>query len=287
MSTEKQIIANKENAMHSTGPNTPEGKAIVATNPTKHGIFTKDLIITTALGKENEEEYTEMLDNLIECLSPRNQMESLLVEKIAIDFWRLRRVMRFEGGSIAKHIESIYNEFYSYGKKNTEELQAEIQRLQEHVDWVTDYLECLKRGAVSFEKSSWEGEDIDSDILEGFLLILKTLKGIPYEEKQGLLYGNRDFVKLKGILAQHGYSSKNKISTKLIQIYEEEIQRLEKEIEEQEDKILTNIKADHLNIMLGLVPQEENSNKILKYERSIQKSVFQNLFLLKKLQGFC
>ena len=35
---------------------------------------------------------------------------------------------------------------------------------------------------------------------------------------------------------------------------------------------------------IGSVPSEENSEKALKYERSIQKSIFQNLFLLKKLQ---
>jgi hypothetical protein len=118
MSSEKQILANKQNATHSTGPKTIEGKAIVATNSTKHGIFTKDVIITTALVKENEEEYTQMLTNIINCLLPKNQIESLLVEKIAIDFWRLRRVMRFESGSIAKHVETLYHEFYSYGKKN-------------------------------------------------------------------------------------------------------------------------------------------------------------------------
>lgn len=287
MSSEKQIIANKENAMLSTGPKTIEGKAIVAGNPTKHGIFTKDLIITTALGKENEEEYIEMLNNLINCLLPKNQIESLLVEKIAIDFWRLRRVMRFESGSIAKHIETIYHEFYSYGKKNTEELHAEIQSIQEYIDWVMQYLECLKKGAVSFEDSSWKGEEIDSDIYEDFLLILRTLTAIDYEQKQELQYGTRDLVKLKAILAQHGYSTKKEISTKLIQVYEKEARRLKKELENLENKRLINLKADNLNIMLGLLPQEENADKILKYERSIQKSIFQNLFLLKKLQGFC
>ncbi len=285
MSSEKQVIANKENAMLSTGPKTIEGKAIVATNSTKHGIFTKDLIITTSLGKENEEEYTEMLNNLIDCLLPKNQMESLLVEKIAIDFWRLRRVMRFEGGSIAKHVETLYHEFYSYGKKNPEELQAEIQSIQEYIDWITGYLVCLKEGVVSFEEPSWEGNDIESDIYEDFLLILRTLTDINYEQQQEFQYGKRDFVKLKAILEQHGYSSKKEISAKLIQIYEDEVQRLRKEMGELENKRLSNIKADDLNAMLGLVPQEENVDKILKYERSIQKSIFQNLFLLKKLQG--
>jgi hypothetical protein len=148
-------------------------------------------------------------------------------------------------------------------------------------------LGCLKEGIVSFVKSSWEGQEIDSDIYEDFLLVLRTLSNIDYEQKQEFEYGKRDFVKLKAILAQHGYSSKKEISVKLIQIYEDEIERLREKIRELENKRLSQIKGDVLNAILGLVPQEKNADKILKYERSIQKSIFQNIFMLKKLQGFC
>jgi hypothetical protein len=37
--------------------------------------------------------------------------------------------------------------------------------------------------------------------------------------------------------------------------------------------------------MFALIPQQENADKILKYERSLQKSIFQSLIMLKKLQG--
>ena len=57
-------------------------------------------------------EYQEMLANLVDCLLPQNQMESLLVEKIAIDFWRLRRVIRFEAGSIGKYLKTVIRESF-------------------------------------------------------------------------------------------------------------------------------------------------------------------------------
>lgn len=47
MSTEKQLVANQQNAQLSTGPSTMSGKSIVATNAIKHGIFTKDLILSS------------------------------------------------------------------------------------------------------------------------------------------------------------------------------------------------------------------------------------------------
>lgn len=56
MTTQKQTEANLQNATLSTGPITSCGKAIVATNAIKHGIFTKDLIISSAIGHECEEE---------------------------------------------------------------------------------------------------------------------------------------------------------------------------------------------------------------------------------------
>lgn len=285
MNSEKQLLANQQNAQLSTGPKTTKGKAVISTNAIKHGIFTKDLIVSSTLGKENEEEYLEMLNNLIDCLSPQNQMESLLVEKIAIDFWRLRRVIRFEAGSIGKCLETIFQEFYSCSRKNNEKIDAEIQWNKENIDWIDSYVECLKKEEVSFDKPRWEREEIESDILEDFYLIVKTIDTLSYEQKEKLLYGDSDFAKLKAVLGQNGYSSQKEISTKLIEIYAKKKQHLEGEIEELQQKRLANVEADKLNSMLGTIPQEDNTDKILKYERSMQKSIFQNLFLLKKLQG--
>lgn len=287
MNSEKQLLANQQNAQLSTGPKTAKGKAIIATNAIKHGVFTKDLIITSVLGKESEEEYLEMLNNLTVCLTPQDQMESLLVEKIAIDFWRLRRIIRFEAGSIGKYLETIFNEFYSYSRKNNAEIDLEIQGKKEYIDWIAIYLEHLKKEEVSFDQPTWEGEDAESDILEDFCLIVRALDNLTYEEKEKLLYDGSNFGKLKSILAQEGYSSKKDISAKLIEIYTQQQKRLKGEIEELEQKRLANVEADKLNTMLGMVPLEDSTDKILKYERSIQKSIFQNLFLLKKLQGSC
>jgi|GEM_PF-688556 len=284
MTTEKQLNANRLNALQSTGPKTDEGKAIVSSNAMRHGIFTKDLIISSHLGKEDETEYLEMLTNLIGCLAPQNQMESLLVEKIAIDFWRLRRVIRFEAGSIGKYLETIFNDFYSYPRKNNETIDTEIQGKKEYLEWLSSYMECLKKEEVCFDQPMWEGEAIESDILEDFYLIIKTIDTIPYAEKEKLLYGDSNFAQLKKILEQNGYSSKKEISAKLIEVSAQQRQQLEEEIEKLEQERVANIEADKLNTMLGTIPQEDSTDKILKYERSIQKSIFQNVFLLKKLQ---
>jgi len=287
MTTAKQNKANQNNALLSTGPVTDSGKAIVSLNAMRHGIFTKDLIVTCSFGKEDQEEYEELLSNLISSLSPQNQIESLLVEKIAIDFWRLRRVIRFEAGSIGKYLETIFQEFYSYGKQNNLEIEKEIEGKQQYIDWIDRYVECLKKEEVNFNNPTWAGEDVESNIVDDFSLIIKTIDTLSRDEKDRLLYDNCSYEELKKVVSKNGYSSKKEISTKLTEIYGEQRQSLENEIRKLEKNKVANIEADKLNGMLGMVPQEENTDKILKYERSLQKSIFQNLFLLKKLQGCC
>jgi hypothetical protein len=285
MTSEKQLLANLQNAQLSTGPVTVEGKEVIATNAIKHGIFTKDLIIASGAGQENQAEYEELLTNLIQCLAPRNQMESLLVEKIAVDFWRLRRTIRFEAGSINKHIEHMVEDYYSYSRSDNTAIDRQIEHAKQQIAWNTTYLKCLKKNEVSFEQPIWEGKAISSDVIEDFRLIARALPNLTKAERDQLYEGESTFKSFAALLARHGYSQDEHIATRLIEIYSGENEKLAQEIEELHQKKNLNQAADLRNSMIGSVPPEENTEKALKYERSIQKSIFQNLFLLKKLQG--
>lgn len=282
MTSEKQLLANLQNAQLSTGPITVEGKESVAANAIKHGIFTKDLIIA---GRENQSEYDELLVSLIQCLSPRNQIESLLVEKIAVDYWRLRRTIRFEAGSISKHIERLIKLYYSSGKSDNHVLDRKIKYLKEQIAWNTTYLKHLRKNEVTFDKPTWEGKNISSDVIEDFRLIARTLPNLSRAERNQLYETEWSFSDFAAFLARHGYSQDEQITTCLIEIYSEENKKLELELEEMQEKKVSNHAEDLRNEMIGFAPPEKDTEKALKYERSIQKSIFQNLFLLKKLQG--
>ncbi len=284
MSTEKQLIANQQNAQLSTGPITVKGMTIVSKNAIKHGIFTKDLIVSSGIAKEDEGEYQEMLGNLVDCLLPQNQMKSLLVEKIALDFWRLRRLIRFENGSIKKYLETILKDFYSY-RKNNQQIHDEIEYRQQYIIWIASYVEHLKKEKVNFDEPIWKSDDFDSDIIEDFYLIAKTFNDLNKEVKDNLYYRSYKFEEMGEILRKNGYSSNKDITTKLLEVYENLTILLKKEIVELEHKKIDNKNTEELSKMLGMIPQIESTDKILKYERSIQKSIYQNLFLLKKLQG--
>jgi len=157
---------------------------------------------------ESKEEYSETLHNLIQCLSPQNQLESLLVEKIAIDFWRLRRVIRFETGSIKKSIQDLLKNYYSYGTQDNEEIDKEIEYKNSCIEWNSCYLKYLEKGLVNFEQPFWEGEDIECEIIEDFYLIAKSIEShkFSYEERGKIQFKGFNFFQIKSILKRNGFS---------------------------------------------------------------------------------
>lgn len=286
MSTEKQQVANHLNAQLSTGPVTVTGKAIVASNAIKHGIFTRDLILTSGNERESEDEYREILRNLEECLFPSNQLESLLVEKIAVDFWRLRRTIRFETGSITQSIQSLVKDFYTYGRQNNEELDKEIQHKEDQLAWNAAYIQCLTNREVTFDQAEWLGAEITSDILDDFYMIAKTLPSLSKVQRERLYCtGDFTFDELLALLQKTGYANSEVITVKLLELYAEQSQYLTEEIRKLTEKKEVNDSSNKLLYMLGMTPQTENTDKVLKYERSLQKSIYQNILMLKKLQG--
>ncbi|MDP9486707.1 MAG: hypothetical protein M3Q49_13145 [Actinomycetota bacterium] len=94
MTSDKKTQANRRNSLKSTGPKTPEGKAAVRYNATKHGLLSKDVL----LPGEDEAALRELGERLGEELQPIGELESLLVDRIIASHWRLRRLGRVEAG---------------------------------------------------------------------------------------------------------------------------------------------------------------------------------------------
>jgi hypothetical protein len=92
MATAAQITANQNNAAHSTGPKTPEGKFAAARNSTKHGLAGA----FTVLPHEDQDEFDVLLACLRDEFQPANQHESFLTEQMAESRWRLSRARKIE-----------------------------------------------------------------------------------------------------------------------------------------------------------------------------------------------
>ncbi len=94
MPSDKKTESNRRNALKSTGPKTPEGKATVRLNAVKHGLLSQDVL----LPGEDEATLRELAELLRDELQPIGELESLLVDRIIASHWRLRRLGRVETG---------------------------------------------------------------------------------------------------------------------------------------------------------------------------------------------
>ncbi|MHC4927317.1 MAG: hypothetical protein ACYTER_08310 [Planctomycetota bacterium] len=92
MATQAQIEANKRNAQKSTGPKTHSGKATVAQNAVKHGLFTNKILIKD----ENPDDYQTHRKDMLEDLAPVGALETILAERIIHLAWRLFRLNRIQ-----------------------------------------------------------------------------------------------------------------------------------------------------------------------------------------------
>jgi len=92
MATPAQIAANQANSQKSTGPTSPAGKARSSRNSFKHGLYSKDLV----LPNENPAELDQLRASLRAEHQPINSTEEMLVNDLAENFWRLRRMREFE-----------------------------------------------------------------------------------------------------------------------------------------------------------------------------------------------
>jgi hypothetical protein len=98
--TDKQIAANRNNALKSHGPT---NTASTRTNATKHGLSAAGV---TAL--DDAEGFLTMLSDLEKETNPVGTIEKFLVESAALEMIRLRRARRLE----AQHIDGSLNPPY-------------------------------------------------------------------------------------------------------------------------------------------------------------------------------
>jgi hypothetical protein len=140
MSTEKQITANRLNALKSTGPKTEAGKAAVRMNPLKHGLLATDVIIRG----ESAQDYSELMERMWACFHPVGQLEEDHVERLAIQTWRLYRCVRVEAGIFASEIKGF-----------SLPLRNEQQPAQAFINWA-DTLLTLARYENQSERSYFQ-----------------------------------------------------------------------------------------------------------------------------------
>ena len=97
MSTAAQVTANRENAQHSTGPKTPEGKNASPQNAVRNGFNGRFAVLES----EDATAFETLLNSLRDEHQPSTTTEHILVDRIAQHLWLSQR---------AQHLQDQYIE---------------------------------------------------------------------------------------------------------------------------------------------------------------------------------
>lgn len=279
-----RLQTNRQNSLSSTGPVTVAGKQKSRWNALRHGLLAKEVVIPVGDLPESKQEFSKLLKSLQIDLSPIGTVEEMLVERIAISYWRLSRCVRAETGEIGKASTGKTHEFY---RSMTEEVETIRDRIYDehkfssyrkssfglmhvikHLEQLKDKLELTK--------------DLDDDEFVKLTSIYgKNQNSLPFTLKLVAFIGKEQASKAHAE-SNNGKRPKKDRSLKfMLELIADEIGRCQKHLEQ-----ISEIEDDrlHSKIRSASIPPSETIEKLLRYESAIERQLYKALDQLERLQ---
>jgi hypothetical protein len=92
MTSPRQLQANRQNALRSTGPRSDAGKARSRLNALRHGLTAQHVV----LPGESPKEFEKFRRSAFDSLRPEDELEMQLAGRLVTLLWRLRRILAIE-----------------------------------------------------------------------------------------------------------------------------------------------------------------------------------------------
>jgi hypothetical protein len=165
MTSERQKIANRANARHSTGPATSEGKAVVRLNAVRHGLLSRDVV----LPGEDADAFEDLFNQVRANLSPLGPIEEFLVDRAVNAMWRLRRMERAETALFHSRIHALKANRLATEVRSYQEDMVDRMQIAFRPD-ITDKAASEALKCSKYEQDRDEvllGRAIDADAKEG------------------------------------------------------------------------------------------------------------------------
>ncbi len=143
--TDKQLEANRANSLKSTGPRTEVGKRNSSRNRATHGILANTILIEG----ESARGFAALLNSLCAEHRPEGPTERILVERMAVAQWRLRRIWNLESVGISREIRNV-----NAAADPTQPLDPAVSAMQAYSTLAADgrNLELLSRYEHRFDR---------------------------------------------------------------------------------------------------------------------------------------
>jgi hypothetical protein len=152
MTSEKQLAANRENALRSTGPKTEAGKQTSSMNALRHGL-TGQVDLMPAEDREAQDKFCAAI---VADLAPEGALETQFAQSIAEDNWRLNRGRAIETNMFAfgvfpsetgdEQIDTVLSraQVFATDPKKFELLSLYMQRTNRDMQKTLDRLTALQ-----------------------------------------------------------------------------------------------------------------------------------------------
>ena len=146
MTSSKQLQANRQNALKSTGPRSPVGKMIASLNSTRHGFYSTSVL----LPQEDREEFLRLARHLVSAYTPGDVLEEESVRSIIETHWQLRRA-----NLVDSELFQIYA-FYQGENRGVGTAFAQDSTQGNAFSKLTHYQNFLLRKLRQAERELWE-----------------------------------------------------------------------------------------------------------------------------------
>jgi len=176
--TKNRTDINRENAQHSTGPVSPEGKARSSQNALKHGLSAKAILLPS----DDPGAFLRHLDSFLNEYQPQGTTEQELVKTLANNSWHLDRVNRLEEALFTHQDENLtldsqmraLNSLSTHRHRLTRGFESALKQLR--------HLQKERRGQERVDL--WKAARLHSNAAH---------KGLPYDpSKDGFVFSKKD-----------------------------------------------------------------------------------------------
>lgn len=279
--SEKQTEANRRNGKRG-GVKTEEGKAVVKYNALKHGILSASVLIDKGSGMEDAEEFRALQSYIVQELKPVGAIEEMLADRIITGYWRLRRAIVAEAGAIRKNNDTLpWDKFINRYKA------ADHNR-----DFLSITYTERSTSKIGVEEMLHVLDELERSIKENDLLSDKELetafKYFYHRTANG--YSLDYWLRFFTLAARDNEADEKKeagvplanAKKGMLGLMKDERTRLKHFLEAAEE--IEELEDEH-SLMVRSLPNKEYTDKILRYETTIERSIYRALHELQRLQA--
>src|SRR5436190_9455848 len=259
--SEERMAANRANAQKSTGPKTAEGKAASKMNAFKHGLLSREVLVSG----ENAEDLTALHEWFREDLNPVGPREEMLVDQVVTTHWRLGRVLAAESGEMEREAELRRTPIKSNAPEPALQASAEGCRLLQ--SWLGDALLAVEQDGeltmITVGRFAVHAGDRSGSLKQNLFALLLRQRSDKYRDGVEEAAG-RERRKQEAV----SFLQEN---MRLLAVRETECQKKE----ESEPKVPQTI---------IVLPSTEALDRIIRYESMLNRQLFRAMKELRSLQ---